>query len=349
MVLERLIRCYYEKNGSFKGIQNTFFYDRIKARGLNSVEKLYEVLGFKPKGNLTAEDIFKINKAYVAKNETALLDYNLSFIDDSKLEELDILKFTLDKESTVEHSDYVKLLSAYFRHSKNLYVPVSTDESVPFSQILNSFSMSTDETQIRGILKHPAIQHCIKNFTPKWIKTDEDNPYIANGNIYYNEDLSVSVRNQIVKDALMDSLYNTLIVPLSIRLRLINLLTTNLINLARIKPSLYLTVILIADNLGLTVKSLCEACNISWIDTMEQVETTNCSITSFTDNSVKIFSIDSTAEDFVVINNDDFKSLYERNILPTLEFENQIAYVTISNKIALYNLLMLNPSRDLRR
>lgn len=346
MVLERLIRCYYEKNGSFKGIENTFFYDRIKAKGLNNIGKLYEVLGFKPIEGYTSVEIFRINKAYIANDKTTLSKYNLS---DADLDNLGILKFTLSDEVKVEHVGLVKLLSAYFRHSRNIFVPVSTDESVHFSEILNSLSMLTNESEIQGILKHPAIQHCIKNFVPKWVKEDVEKPYIANGKLFYNEDLATSVRNQIVKDAILDSLFNILVVPISVRLRVINLLTTNLISLARIKPSFYQTIILIADNLGLTVKQLCEACNISWIDTMEQVETTNCSITSFTDDSVKIFSIDSTSEDFVVLNNDDFKSLYERNILPTLEFENQTAYVTLSNRIALYVLLGVVPSRDLRR
>lgn len=338
MVLERLIRCYYEKNGSFDGIDKTFFYDRMKEANLTDLNKLYEVLGFTSLNDSSPYDVYIDNKRYL-RGEIEATENVYSGMDRLKLTELNGIAYPF----------LVTLLSAYFRYSRNNFVPVSTDESVPFSNILSSLSMLTTQAEISQAIKHPAIQYGIKNFTPKWSKAEVDCAYIANGVLYHNEDLTVKEKNQIVKDAIMDSLYNTLLVPLSTRLEVISLLTTNLINLAKTKPNSYRTIILIASSLGLTVKALCEACNISWIDTMEQVETTNCSITSFTDTSVKIFSIDSTAEDFVVVNNDDFKSLYERNILPTLEFENQIAYVTISNKISLYNLLMLNPSRDLRR
>lgn len=337
MVLKRLVRSYFEQHGSFKGIENEFFYDKVKGKDL------YEILGFNAVGSHTSEEVYNLNKDYVLGN--------LNAEEIKQLNAEGVLgKFPVHKGNPKEipNVDLVKLVSHYLRYSKNK-ISVDGETAGTFMQFCIQFALLKDVADMEAAVKSDLVKNNLKALDIKWVKSDIPNCLINNGIIYYNRDLTVAERNVIIRNAVLDAFYNITELSISHRVELLNLVDENIIKLAELDIARYRAVLMLAVRAGKTVKELCEYAGLNYIDTIEQVKTMGCSVNLHTATSVKVFTINSTKDDFVILNNEDFKMLYERNLLNTIEWDNNLAIVMTPQPIKLCDLLLCRVDRDLRR
>lgn len=336
MILDRLIRSYFEQNGSFKGIENTFFYDRIKDRDL------YETLGFAPVDKYTSKQVYELNKKYVLGE--------LSEKEIETLKRKDVLgKFSTRQHplDDIENVDLVKLVAHYIKYTQNT-ISFDGENATQFMFYASKLALAKDAKEMSEALKSPLLKHCTKALDIK-IGERSDKCFINNGILHCDRQITTAQKNKIIKNAVLEALYNITELSLTARVELLNLVNENIVKLAEQDINKYKSVLLLAVRVNKTVKDLCELAGINYIDTIEQIETMGVSVNIHTLTSVKLYTIDSTEDDFVIVNNDDFKMLYERNLLSTIEWEDNLAVVTAPHPVKLHNLLLCRISRDLRR
>lgn len=140
MLIKILIKNYFERNGSFKGLETTDIFQEIqeKAQSANKTTKafLYEELGYTAIGGCSAFEVYEIRRAIAECDLQTLKKY----FKEENIEEirqaasiLGIKTKTLRKKKIKVKEDFkelVKVLFTYFKESSDCTVPVEIEGSI---------------------------------------------------------------------------------------------------------------------------------------------------------------------------------------------------------------------------
>lgn len=345
MLVRRLVRNYYEKNLKFDGIEKETFYSDVvkRAESINKevIDYLYETIGFREQEGYTASKIGKVTEN-VCKGNTVIIDNKiLAQCNIRSVENVGVLDGT--------YRTYVKLISTFFKDSDNLSIENDNGQVITLDSIMQKLRAEGLDKPVQRILKSKESKFCIKVFAPKWKKADVDQPVIMLNTIYYNEEISVKERNAIVARAFSDALFNTEELTVEAREQLIGLFQTDNVKLAEGKPILYLELIKLCLTINMPLDKLLKLGGFNYIDTAEQVKLLNCSILAHTPSSVTVIGKGSiTPKDYIILKNEDFKSLYEKGVLKTLVWEQGVAKIVHGRKQPLFQALGKPAKNDLR-
>ena len=356
IIVKRCIRSYYEQHGNFDGIENTKFYkdvEKLASQQNVSVEQfLYITLGYKNDSDLTSVERYNYRKDFV-KRDLAKLK-NLFNVKSNKelvniLENLECLGTSAEKPRELANYEYVKLIASYLKYNRTRVFQINGGY-ITFGQLMASVSLCDTEASINKELKSDIFKTAAKDVAPhvKYIEGVE--PVIQMGTLYTPKKFTPVERNKLLDDALMEALFNISKIRLANRLDVISMVNSGLVNLAEKFTLRYLTLLDIAHSLDLTVSELIEICGLRYVNILEQVEDMNCTVEMFGSDTVKVFSYRSKfLNDHILCNAEDFKYLYENDLLKSLDFENGIAYVTTNRRIPVSALFMDAITNDLRR
>lgn len=315
--INRAIRSYFEKEGTLTGLDETKVWDIIaKAKNydeltIDVMDSMASMMGFE-----SYADIPSISEEH--------------------------------KGDIVDNKEYVELLTAYLTKSQGLVIQYN-GKSTKINDILFAMSNLDKQNQLLKLISSAPFKKSIKAILPKWVSADVENPYINLGNLFYNKDLTIKERNEIEKSAILNACINNLELNADDRFRAIGLLNTrsDIVSLAELSPKSYKELVKLAHNAGFTVKGLLELLNYNHIDCMEQLWKFGFTITAQTKTAVKVMN--KLTDEFVILENEDFKMLYERELLATLTWDNKIPCVKSGRLIQLKMLLNKGRSEnDLR-
>lgn len=315
--INRAIRSYFEKEGTLTGIEKTKVWDTIaKAKNydeltIDVMDSMASMMGFE-----SYADIPSISKEH--------------------------------KGDFVDNREYVELLTAYLTKSQGLVIQYN-NKPTDIRSILFAMSNLDKQSQLLKLISSAPFKKAMKAILPKWVSADVENPYINLGNLFYNKDLTIKERNEIEKSAILNACINNLELNIEDRFKAISLLNTrsDIVALAELNPNNYVALVTLAHNAGFTVKGLLDLLNYNHIDCMEQLWKFGFTITAQTRTAVKV--TDKLTDEFVILENEDFKMLYERELLATLTWDNKIPCVKSGKLIQLRMLLNKGRSEnDLR-
>ena len=335
MLAERLVRGYYEKNGSFYGIQDQFFYNDFKTSvGDKDIKnELYKCIGFKDTPELSAKTAYKYRKLYVTRKFSKLY----KILNVTTMEALvDALK-SMDCVGTIEEPvekmpnlDLVKLIAEYYRTDTTVKFDTGTTK-ISFSDLISGASLIDKMSQLKQYVNSKVFKLAIKSLINKWECIPNCQPTIELGVVYIPYPLSVKERNEIKRNAVYEAAFNSSEISLSTRLKVLNLVTTDIVNLYDFSPENYRALVDISLSLGITIKDLFELCDLNYIDTESQVLDTGASVTLVDSTKVKLYVNSSrTLKDYVILDLNTFKEFYEQDIIRTIRF-NEAGYTEIKS------------------
>lgn len=366
MIEEKIVRAYYEENGTFDGIENLPYFEKIKNKAKqNNVdleEFYYLCLGYS-NDIISAKQRYLIRKA-VAQDDKETFRKLLNIDSDTKItEELMVSRssslnaYGLTKIKNEIHnldSDIIKALSNYYKYSKELELYFDK-KRIDIPRLLQSYSLLSSRTEIQSLMKEPLMKSIIESVKPRFVQKDVDKPIIFGGNLYCKKVPTAAQQNRLVYQAVLDSIWNTLSIPLGIRKTVIVYSKVPKINfptpihVAEMSNVNYLLLLDIAHSLGVTYKKLYELCALNYPSVLKQLEDTNC-ISMMEDNqSIKIISLNSkTQQDYIIIDINLYVSMYSNEALNTLDWKNNRATISVPEEIYLDTLYSTSDGRDFR-
>lgn len=365
-MIERIVRAYYEENGTFDGIEKLPYFDMIKNKaekdGIDLEEFYYLSLGYS-NDIISAKERYTIRKAVVQDDKETFrkifnIDESIKITEELMVTRSSSLNaYGMTKIKNEIHNldlNIIKALSNYYKYSKELEIYLE-NKRVFIPGILQSHSIQSSRIEIQDFMKSPAMKKIIENLKPRFIKSDVEEPVVFGGNCYCKEVPSVAKQNRIVYQAILDSIWNTLSIPLGIRKTVIvyskvpkvNFSTP--IHVAELSTMNYLLLIDIAHSLGVTFKKLYELCNLNYPSVLSQLEDTNCIITMEDKDAVKISSLNSkTPNDYILTDVNMFATLYSNESLNSLDWKNGRATISVPDEIFLDTLYSTSDGRDFR-
>lgn len=319
--VRRMLRSYFEMEGNFDCIENIKPYARI-----------LKVL------KLEKEDVSKLDSEGKIKLFTELMG-------DFKSNEFHSMGKKYIAE--INNAEYVAILSKYIQDDP--YATVVTGAgTIRMSDHLYVISNLKSLSEVKAILDSKEFKKNLKLNLPEWTKVVTDKPLINMNKFYYDGSLSISERNEVVKNAVYDACLNmTKIEPVD-RFKAIGLLKKEIVALAEINPSDYIKVVNLAHDYGYTTNELLELLNFNCINTIDQYEKYGFTITAQSKTAVKLFDIES--DNFIIVNNEDFEMLYKNSLLETLAWQEQTPVVKQGKTIPLSALFdNFKTNSDFRR
>lgn len=333
MLAKRLVRNYYEKNGSFKNIEKQFFYNDFKELiGNNNVtNELYKCIGFKDTPELSAEMAYKYRQLYVTRKFARLyklLNVNTMEALVDALKSMNCVGIIEEPVKEISNLDLVKLIAEYYRTDTTVTFDTNTCR-ISFSDLISGASLIDKMSQLKQYVNSKVFRLAIKSLINNWECVPGCQPTIELGVVYTPQPLTVKERNEIKRNAVYEAAFNSSRISLNSRLKVLNLVTSDIVNLYDFAPDNYRALIDISLSLGLTIRELFELCDLNYIDTESQVLDTGASVTLVDRNKVKLYVNDSrTLKDFVILDLVTFKEFYEQDIIRTIRF-NEAGYAEI--------------------
>lgn len=366
MIEEKIVRAYYEENGTFDGIEKLPYFDMIRSKAnknnIDLEEFYYLSLGYS-NDIISAKQRYLIRKS-VAQDDKETFRKLLNIDSDTKItEELMVSRgsslnaYGMTKIKNEIHNlntDIIKALSNYYKYSKELEIYLD-NKRIDITSLLQSYSLLSKRKDIQDLMKEPIIKSIIESIKPRFIKKDIDKPIIFGGNCYCREIPTTVQQNRIVYQAVLDSIWNTLSIPLGIRKTVIVYSKVPKVNfstpmhVAEMSTVNYLLLLDIAHSLGVTFKKLYELCALNYPSILKQLEDTNCIATMEDNSSVKVMSLNSkTQHDYVILDVNLYATMYANESINTLDWKGSRATVSIPEEVYLDTLYSTTDGRDFR-
>lgn len=335
MLANRLVRNYYEKNGSFKNIEKEFFYNDFKDSIGNKdiTNELYKCIGFKDSPELSAEMSYKYRHLYLTRKFSKLyklLNVNTMEALVDALKSMNCIGIIEEPVTEIPNIQLVKLIAEYYRTDTTVKFDTDTG-SISFSDLISGASLLDKMSQLKQYVNSKVFKLAIKSLINKWECIPGCQPTIELGVVYTPTPLSVKERNEIKRNAVYEAAFNSSRISLTSRLKVLNLVTADIVNLYDFSPDNYRALIDVSLSLGLTIQELFNLCDLNYIDTASQVLDTGASITLIDTSRVKLYVKNSrTLKDFIILDLNTFKEFYEQDIIRTIRF-NEAGYAEIKS------------------
>lgn len=311
--INRMIRSYLEIHGTFKGIEKEKTFPIIEKGLIEWKEQTEEI-----------------------NNDSTIAELLLLTLGGIKPKRISRKKISETRDA-IPHSEYVELISAFLRNSQALQITTVNQETRKVSDLLYANTLARTKTEATALLNEKSFKECLKILIPTWTKSDKVEGLINMGKLYYNKNLSIAERNEIVKSAVLDASFNILKLPLDIRFEAIAILDKGITQVGDTDIVTYMKIVNLAHSNGFTVKEFLEVLGYNHIDFLNQVETLGFTATIQTLTATRITNLET--DNFLILNNEDYKNLYERDVLRSLKWVQGIPYVTTTTRIELSKLL----------
>lgn len=223
MLLQQLVQNYYERVGSFFGIEKTFIakelYSLVDSKELPLMEICYQLVGYKPDSeyHLSAHQVAGARSAWLLRNKAELQKY-FGKVEFSVYEERmkgygmpDTSIRLCDKYSTYFKSNLSRLFYEYYKSSTNCMLPQG-GYLIPLRDYLIT-------QRVRGIQKNQlSIEKLMKKLPKLEICTGRKytRPIIVNNVLYTSESLLTENLQKIQVDVLSLLIHQMHRVPIAV-------------------------------------------------------------------------------------------------------------------------------------
>lgn len=342
MILNKFIQYHFEVHGNFDKIHLEDYYKDIleasERAGSTPKEYMYSALGYISTPDISAEQRFKYRKmsAQGKFDELGKLfnihskDRLLTELKDTEC--LANLALNRDKQKiNKELEDAARLLAFYLMNNEDIWF--KGDKYVRLGDYLKATRLLKNRKEVLSVLESPDIREAISYTIPKIERKEGTEPLIAGGVLYLpfmpsNEEVAI-----IINTAILHACINVLDIPYTLFFRVVSL-GIRYFTLAETDTNSYLELIDIANSLSLSVKDLLHMCDINHIDIIKQYKDMRCFAFMIEPNSIIVMS--EHAENInhtLKLDRPGFKTLYEKDLLKTLVWKNDAAYINMGKDI----------------
>lgn len=325
LLVKKLVRNYYEANGSFTGIFNKI--GELLNKYDLGMSDLYEFIGYKHYAPYHASEIYMIRKAILENNlekakQISQLNSRGELLEILEKADLPVFEF---KEVNIEHKNYVSLLANYLRYSRS-----NITESGDFRKELHELTKQPLQSIIL-LMNTPEFKSTMKTLMPVWKYVENVDPAIQLGTFYISEKLNAKERNEIQNNAIKAILFNTLEISEEYRMVIKTAVKDNFTELYDSDNGTYRAVCDLAMSMGISVKEVLTKCNMTLVDYIDQYIKHRCIFSKY-DKYIRL-CVRGDLENFISPHH--FKILYENNHIDYLVAHEGAICVDKGNKISI--------------
>ena len=291
MIIERkVVRNYFELNGSFDGIESEL---PTLAKSM-SKEEMYGCIGIVGNEKYTAEQLFDMRRRYY-QGETTL---------EEEICNNDLEVYPGFRNQEFQYLDYTKILYSYLKVTRNNIIG---DKDV--RKLLYDLSNQNIE-HIVNMLNTDEFKGLMLDLMPKFKYKEGCKPAVMMNTFYHDKKLGKRDINLIRSQAIKALMFNSLDIAEEYRVNVKLLLRDNLTDLADYNILAYRKLLDISLFLGVPAKVMLTRCGMKLIDYVEQYRKYRA-IFRLSNNGVRL--VVNNAE--MGLNKAQFKALYEGDFL----------------------------------
>lgn len=318
MIVDKLIRSYYEVNGSFKGIESQVFYQKCRDK---SEDYLYQCLGYISGGDLTAKQRYEYRKLFCqGKKRDLSRKLNVTSKDLPRvLKQLECLATTMKKVRKTKNIELAKLLGMKYENNHDIFTINKSMRDMVIE--LREFTNSKD---IQEYLSK--AEQLINENTPQFIPNSPTNKIVGRNFYVENESLTDKEINDICFNAIMVATFRVDKITMEARNISKSILKKGLESIFETDIESYMLLLDVCHTFDLTVKELCVICAEKYIDYVSMYK--DCEATIDWSRLDKEFIVNNDLLEYGVnCNRKALQFLYERDLLKTLEHKNGVLVV----------------------
>ncbi len=310
-LLGRLIRNYYEINGSFDGIYNKL--GKLLVEQNLSMSDLYKFLGYKDSNPLHSSYIYMVRKAIIQGQKDKVKQ--ISQMDYDKANEFvvsnDLPIFSEFKKPHLKYREYIELLSNYMKHSRN-----NVNEQGDFRQYLHELSQQPLNI-IAKTLESKDFKETATAIMPTWKCVEGVEPVIQLGVFYTPVKLSSQDKKYIQEQALKNAILNTLNVAEEYALVIKSVVKDQFTELYNYNYEGYRAICDLAIFQNMSIQELLNSCNLNIVDYTKQYIEHRC-IFYMKNDEIILTATNGKEEADIILSKQHFKNLYESGNLDYL-------------------------------
>ncbi|GAA0101611.1 hypothetical protein UT300012_23260 [Paraclostridium bifermentans] len=251
MIIERkVIRNYFELNGSFEGIEE----ELPTLVNKMTREEMYNCIGIKASEKFSAEELFNMRSRYY-QGETEL---------EEVLCENDMIVYPSFKNQEFKYLEYTKILYSYLKVTRNNIIG-DTD----VRKLL--YDLSNEKIDhIVAMLATDEFKGLMLDLMPKFKYKEGCKPAVMLNTFYHDKKLNKKDINLIRSQAIKALMFNSLDIAEEYRVVIKTLLKDNLTDLADYNIEAYRKIIDISLFLGIPARVMLTKCGMKLVDYVEQ-------------------------------------------------------------------------------
>lgn len=199
-MLAILVQNYFERNGSFDGIENTAIYDvilrNLKETGESKEELCYRLLGYS--GSDSSVNLMKLRQDLmndVFNSQYATKELNVGHKPYFKTCKKPVNYQEVNQAKKEKMAGIDKLLAAYYKNDVYNLIEEENGTQIPFGLWLNQMSKENPSK----LVDMPNVQKCLAKFE---VSEQDDAPTIYGGVLYFKESFSEKEQRQLHINAL---------------------------------------------------------------------------------------------------------------------------------------------------
>lgn len=360
LIVKECLKHYFFEKGSLDGLEDTRHYkpnmELAKKMNKDIHEFLFIQLGYGGHEFLTAYQLYSLRSAYTSGD----MEYVRNVLNMESDEEI-IKSLTSTGLKTpmkliggrkFKYPDLVKLLSEYFKTSQDLRVTGDGGISYGFLDYLNYVISSVEPIKLDSYIHKKDFKQIVDGLFPEIVYNDSiDKPIIEMRKLYVPFSISKKDIAQLHLDVIDNIIFNGSKLDLEDFLELKHLYNNYLLLLS-IKRNKNLNCILeMANALNLTVKELLESCNFNYIDILKQIDDMHCAVVGV-EGGVKIYpyTLEENENRYITCNVEDLAYLYAHDLLKSLKFLGDYAYVELpGNRVPVSTLFVADKRNNFIR
>ncbi|WP_304427875.1 hypothetical protein [uncultured Clostridium sp.] len=341
MIIDKYIRYYYNIHGKFDN-KMRFYEDicrRAKENNMEVDDYLYSRLGYRHSRECPAS-----YTAFLRENASKRNYNNLSeALGTENKDEINEILDTLEarpsymKKITQKNIILDKIARAIANYLKTV-TSIRNAEGITLSQQLQMVTLLRNDEKIEDFIKSDEFKESIKLAMPVFSIRKGIEPMVTGKVCFIPSKLSAVEKNYIDM-----AIRQHLIHPLYLNKMEETFAYNNGINineLFEINPNVYLKLLDIANAQDITVKELLNNLGLNMIDLERQLDDYGLLFYLNSRNSVKVYTDKSIKpSDNVILQFYEFKTLYEKAYLNTLEWEDGVPYIIVEKRVTLEKVL----------
>ena len=348
MLLEKLVKTHYEIEGNFKNFPYMYLVEKHAGKS-DPVDYLYQLLGYKSDGNLSAKDRYYYRKLASEGNTQELKrifrisKHSELFEVMRRLECASERGLVRPKISTNPVLDSISRVLANYL-IKNEQVLLHTQTTSFFaSEYIFSKRFRDSRKSLEELLSNPNFKIALQHSIPSKVAYSKGcTPMISQGCLIVPVKLNKQDFNKVLDNAVLHALIRYLDVPEQVYFYLVKEATSYQLDNTTGK---YLRLLDWAHCLGKTVKELFELCGLSYVNRIKHISEYHIIAYILSNGRYQIYSLNHMTN-YVILSEKQFKTLLETDSLKTLSWDGEGPYIYYDTKRYLKDIFQVQANQD---